>query len=87
MGTNGRASGEATAALAAAIRAAMGRRDMKTTVLSERSGIPLSTLRKVLKYGRVVDYGELRRIAHALDVSAVSIVQEAEQIELADLTN
>ena len=81
MGTNARASDKATEALAAAIRAQMGRHDVKATELSRASGIPLSTLRKILKYGRVADYGEIRRIAQALGVSAVSIVREAEEIE------
>lgn len=81
MGTNARASDEATAALAAAIRAVMGRKDVSAVALAEKSGVPLSTLRKSLKYGRVIDYGELRKIAQALGVSAKSIVEEAEKIE------
>lgn len=81
MGTNARSADAATDALAAAIRAEMGRQDVKATQLARMSGIPESTLRKILKYGRVIDYEELRKIAIALRVRSSALVAEAESIQ------
>lgn len=81
MGTNARSADAATAALAAAIRAEMGRKRVMGSQLARESGVPISTLRKTLKGERAIDYEELSKIAAALRVRASTLVAESESIE------
>ena len=80
MGTNDRAAGEQTGALAAAIREAQGRVNMSGAELSRKSGVPYSTLRKIREGNQPIDFEELNKIAKALDVKASALAFRAESI-------
>lgn len=67
-------------ALSIAIKRAMAMRDIKTPALAEESGVPKSTLRKVLELNSVADYEQLRRLAKALRMPLSKIIDDAEKI-------
>lgn len=64
-------------AAAGALRAAQGRANMTDATLSERSGIPVVTLRRYLKGQRDTPVSALFKIAGALNVSAGALLDDA----------
>lgn len=58
----------------------MAVRDLKTPALAEESGVPKSTLRKILELNSVADYEQLRRLAEALRMPLSEIIDDAEKL-------
>lgn len=80
MGTNKRQIGDASRALVLAVQSYMGLRDIRANGLAEKSGVPLSTLRKILQHRSVMDFEQLQKISLALGVEPSTLVAKAEQI-------
>lgn len=80
MGTNKRKITKASIALALAIKRAAVLREMKIPGLAKKSGVPLSTLRKILANTSVADYEQLRDLADALDIQVSNLMEDAERI-------
>lgn len=64
-------------AAAGALRAAQGRAQMTDTALSERSGIPVVTLRRYLKGQRDTPASAIFKIAEALDIAPGALMDDA----------
>lgn len=64
-------------AAAAELRAAQGRAGLTDTALSERSGIPVVTLRRYLKGTRDTPASALFRIAEAVGISPGRLLDDA----------
>lgn len=60
------------------IRAEMARQQTTVDALSEKSGIPISTLRRSVKGHRPFTINELFVITRLLGISVVEIIQRAE---------
>lgn len=60
------------------IRAEMARQQITVDALSEKSGIPISTLRRSVKGHRPFTINELFVITRLLGISVVEIIQRAE---------
>ena len=60
------------------IRAEMARQQISVDALSEKSGIPISTLRRSVKGYRPFTIQELFVITRLLDTTVVEIIQRAE---------
>lgn len=60
------------------IRAEMARQQISVDALSEKSGIPISTLRRSVKGQRPFTINELFVITRLLGISVVEIIQRAE---------
>ncbi|WKE50371.1 helix-turn-helix transcriptional regulator [Corynebacterium tuberculostearicum] len=60
------------------IRAEMARQQISVDALSEKSGIPISTLRRSVKGQRPFTITELFVITRLLGISVVEIIQRAE---------
>lgn len=60
------------------IRAEMARQQVTVDALSEKSGIPISTLRRSVKGHRPFTINELFVITRLLGISVVEIIQRAE---------
>lgn len=80
MGTNGRKIGPYSEALKRAIESYEAEIGIKTPELSKRSGIPLSTLRKILTMKSVADFEQTQLIATALGIRASQLMARAEDI-------
>ena len=53
---------------------------LETPALAEKSGVPLSTLRKILKLQSVADFEQMRKLADALGIKVSDLVSRAESI-------
>ncbi|AUS34642.1 transcriptional regulator [Rhodococcus qingshengii] len=79
MAQGARSADEYTAAVADELRAARIEQGMTQMQLAETSGIPRSTISKILAGGQPIDLSELRAICTALGLSAVQVMQSAER--------
>lgn len=66
-------------ALVTQVKAEMAARDWKQADLSERSGIPTSTLHRYLSGARDIPMPVVIDMANALNLSLVELVQRAER--------
>jgi transcriptional regulator with XRE-family HTH domain len=66
------------AAVAAEVRAELGRRKVSIQALADKADIPYGTLRRYVNAERHMDVAALGAIAAALDVDLVVLVQRAE---------
>lgn len=64
-------------AAAGALRAAQGRANITDAALSERSGIPVVTLRRYLKGQRDTPVSAIFKISEALGVNAGALLDDA----------
>lgn len=69
-------------ALSIAIKRAMVTRGFRPKALSEKSGVPYGTLRKILELNTVADYEQLRKIASALSMPLSGIIADAERLAI-----
>lgn len=60
------------------VRAEMARQEITVNTLSEKSGVPISTLRRSVKGQRPFTINELFVITRLLGLSVVEIIQRAE---------
>lgn len=60
------------------IRAEMARQEITVNMLSEKSGVPISTLRRSVKGQRPFTINELFVITRLLDINVIDIIQRAE---------
>ena len=60
------------------VRAEMARQEITVNTLSEKSGVPISTLRRSVKGQRPFTINELFVITRLLGISVVEIIQRAE---------
>ena len=57
----------------------MGQKQVfRNPALAEKSGVPLSTLRKILKLQSVADFEQMRKLADALGIKVSDLVSRAE---------
>ena len=80
MGTNKREITPYSMALAKAIESYGAEAGIKNPALAEKSGVPLSTLRKILKLQSVADFEQMRKLADALGIKLSDLVSRAESI-------
>ncbi|WP_169240835.1 helix-turn-helix domain-containing protein [Bifidobacterium olomucense] len=80
MGTNKREITSSSIALIRAIEAFEAEAGIRTPALAKESGIPLTTLRKILTLKSAVDYEQLRKISGALNIKVSELVARAEDI-------
>lgn len=69
MATNARPVGALTRTVVAEIRATLARLERSPAWLAEASGVPLPTLRKILRNERAVDMEQLAQIARAVEIT------------------
>lgn len=60
------------------VRAEMARQEITVNALSEKSGVPISTLRRSVKGKRPFTINELFVITRLLGISATELIQRAE---------
>lgn len=77
MATNARPIGALTRSVVGEIRANLARLEKPQSWLAERSGVPLPTLKKILRKERAVDMEQLDSIARAFDVTPDDFVASA----------
>lgn len=77
MATNARTIGPLTQQIVAEIRAALARLNWTQAQLSERSGIPMRTLEKILRLDRALDVEQLAAIADAFGLAPDKIMAVA----------
>jgi DNA-binding Xre family transcriptional regulator len=82
-GTRGE-PGPFTRALAAALRGCLGERDMLAKDLSTASGIPKSTLSRILSGKTAIWTDQLDALCRALSVSPLELIARAERIRRND---
>ena len=80
MGTNKREITPYSMALAKAIESYGAEAGIRNPALAEKSGVPLSTLRKILKLQSVADFEQMRKLADALGIKVSDLVSRAESI-------
>lgn len=70
---------EYTEAVADQLRAAKDRLDMTQQEIADRSGIPRSTVGKIIDGTSPIDLSQLRAVTRALKLSTVDVMRAAEQ--------
>jgi len=85
MGTNAREVGPMTEAVAAELRAELGRQRLSMREFSRRSRLPLTTLQRTLSGKRAIDVDELFEICDWLEIEAGDIIEAAERVARAGL--
>ncbi|WP_405137491.1 helix-turn-helix domain-containing protein [Nocardia sp. NBC_01388] len=87
MATNARTIGELTRLLVAEIRATLSRLRWTQPDLSERAGVPLRTLEKILRSDSALDVEQLDQIAKAFGISPEELIAAARHNENIYLPN
>ncbi len=65
------------------VRAEMARQEITVNTLSEKSGVPISTLRRSVKGQRPFTIQELFVITRLLGISVVDVIQRSEEMPAA----